>query len=458
MGTLTRFRLFATCSMVASVIVLAARFGPAAGNPLRVGFQILLILASALVLTWILSAAIEWHIHRLSRFADSVLASSRPDALLAGNIDEIAVLDASFRRMAERIRDLVDRLSLESSRRDVILKSLVEGVLAVDHQMRILFCNQALASIVGLQHPVPENTPLVGLIRDPQLLSLVAGVISTGDPVRARLQFASGEASVFEAHAAALEVPPHRGAVVVLHDITGLERLERVRRDFVANVSHELRTPLTAIRGYAETLLAGALEDQANNRRFVEVIEAHAIRLNNIASDLLALTDLESGRREPTPGPVSVADAINTAILTVEPEAALRDVHLLRGPVPELFVTGHTIRLEQVLVNLLSNAVKFNSTGGEARIEAGLDAEGRVAITVSDTGSGIPSADLPRIFERFYRVDRARSREVGGTGLGLSIVKHVVDRMDGAIKVESRLGKGSTFTVLLPQRAGSLAA
>jgi two-component system phosphate regulon sensor histidine kinase PhoR len=263
---------------------------------------------------------------------------------------------------------------------------------------------------------------------------------------------------MFEAYAAPLAVPPHRGALVILHDITGLERLERIRRDFVANVSHELRTPLTAIRGYAETLLAGAMADTDHNRRFVEIIQAHAIRLNNIASDLLTLSDLESGRRDVEPGPISVAEAVNTALLTVEPEARIRGVHLVRGSVNDALITGHAIRLEQALVNLLDNAVKFNQPGGEARIDAGNTPDGRIYISVSDTGSGMPSDDLPRIFERFYRVDRARSRAVGGTGLGLSIVKHVVERMEGSIKVESRLGKGSTFTILLPPTSDSLAA
>jgi two-component system phosphate regulon sensor histidine kinase PhoR len=217
-------------------------------------------------------------------------------------------------------------------------------------------------------------------------------------------------------------------------------------------VSHELRTPLTAIRGYAETLLGGALEDADNNRRFVEIIQAHAIRLNNIASDLLTLSDLESGRRDTEPGPISVEEAVNTALLTVEAEARIRNVTVVRGEVEDAVIIGHAIRLEQALVNLLDNAVKFNKPGGEVRIDASYGTDGRVQISVADTGSGIPSDDLPRIFERFYRVDRARSREVGGTGLGLSIVKHVVERMDGTIKVDSRLGRGSTFTISLPPR------
>jgi two-component system phosphate regulon sensor histidine kinase PhoR len=335
---------------------------------------------------------------------------------------------------------------------------MAEGVLAVDHQMRIMFCNQSLAHALGLKTPVEENTPLVGLVRDPKFLALISGVLASGEPESSKLQFTGEDSSVFEAYASPLAVPPHRGALVILHDITGLERLERIRRDFVANVSHEMRTPLTAIRGYAETLLAGALSDTENNRRFVEIIQAHAIRLNNIASDLLTLSDLESGRRDVEAGPISIEEAVNTAMLTVEAEARVRGVKLVRGPVRDAIITGHALRLEQALVNLLDNAVKFNKTGGEARIEAGVAPDGHVFIAVSDTGRGIPSDDVPRIFERFYRVDKARSREVGGTGLGLSIVRHVVERMEGTIRVESRLGRGSTFTLSFPPGPDSLAA
>jgi len=411
-----------------------------------------------MVMTWIFSRSLAWRVDRLRDFTEHVLDSNDLDAPLPDEGEETVVLNQSFRRMASRIRELVERLSLESTRRDAILKSMAEGVLAVDHNMRVMFCNGSLAQALGLKTQVHENTPLVGVVRDPRFLSLISGVLSSGEPESCKLQFTGDDSSVFEAYASPLAVPPHRGALVILHDITGLERLERIRRDFVANVSHEMRTPLTAIRGYAETLLSGALSDDENNRRFVEVIQAHAIRLNNIASDLLTLSDLESGRRDVEPGPVSVEEAVNTALLTVEAEARIRGVKLVRGNVSNAIVTGHALRLEQALVNLLDNAVKFNKPGGEARIDAGPAPDGNVTITVSDNGRGIPSDELPRIFERFYRVDKARSREVGGTGLGLSIVRHVVERMEGIIKVESRFGKGTTFTISFPSGSDSLAA
>jgi two-component system phosphate regulon sensor histidine kinase PhoR len=458
MGTPIRLRLFISCFLLIASIVLAVDLSATGDRVNRTLLELGLCIVGALAMTWIFARAIEWRIQRLKLFAEHVLDAGKIDEPLPEEGEETALLNQSLRRMASRIRELVERLSLESARRDVILKSMAEGVLAVDHQMRVLFCNKALSDALGLRHPVEETAPLLGLVRDPKFLSLISDVLSSGEAVKCKLQFTAGEASVFEAYAAPLAVPPHRGALVILHDITGLERLERIRRDFVANVSHELRTPLTAIRGYAETLLAGAMADTENNRRFVEIIQAHAIRLNNIASDLLTLSDLESGRRDAEPGPISVEDAVNTALLTVEPESRIRGVRLVRGSVRDALITGHAIRLEQALVNLLDNAVKFNQPGGEARIDSGTMPDGRIYISVSDTGSGMPSDDLPRIFERFYRVDRARSREVGGTGLGLSIVRHVVERMEGSIKVESRLGKGSTFTILLPPASNSLAA
>jgi two-component system phosphate regulon sensor histidine kinase PhoR len=453
-----RFRLFAICLLVIAAIVLVVDLSGGDSRLNRTVFEIFLCLAGATAMTWIFSRSLAWRVERLRVFTEHVLELNNPDAPLPDESEETAVLNQSFRRMALRIRELVDRLSLESHRRDAILKSMAEGVLAVDHQMRVMFCNQSLSRALALKAPVEVNAPLLGMVRDPKFLELISSVLQSGEPVGAKLQFTGEDSSVFEAYASPLDVPPKRGALVILHDITGMERLERIRKDFVANVSHEMRTPLTAIRGYAETLLSGAITDDEHNRRFVEIIQAHAIRLNNIASDLLTLSDLESGRRDTEPGPISIEEAVNTALLTVEAEARIRGVHLVRGEVVNATITGHAIRLEQALVNLLDNAVKFNRQGGEAKIEATVGSDGRVRIMVSDTGRGIPSDDVPRIFERFYRVDKARSREVGGTGLGLSIVRHVVERMDGTIKVDSRLGKGSTFTISFPLRSNSLAA
>ncbi len=410
----------------------------------------LLALALALVLAFLFSRSFSRRIGRLQSFAEGMFKPDAPAALQPEADDELGSLARSLERMSAEWRDLIEKLSIESRRRESILAGMVEGVLAVDGEMRVIFCNQAFAGAVGASMPVPERLPLLELVRDAGLLDLLTRVLVRGQPDKQVLRLAAPRERSFEVHASALTSGSRRGAIAVLHDITDIERLERVRKDFVANVSHELRTPLAAIRGYAETLLDGALEDSENNRKFLEIILSHAIRLNNIASDLLALSELESDRQDPEQKPVSVREALESALGTVEPEARLRGVQLIRGPVEDARVPGSRIRLEQVFVNLLDNAVKFNRPDGEVRVETRRRPDGAVEVSISDTGVGIPSEHLSRIFERFYRVDRSRSRAVGGTGLGLSIVKHAVERMNGTVVVESQLGKGSRFTVALP--------
>ncbi len=283
--------------------------------------------------------------------------------------DELGALGRSLSTTAGQLRDLVDRLSVESAQREAILASMVEGVLAVDSGLRITFANASFARAVGAQTPIPAKMPVVELVRTPELREVLTRVLTTGESVKRRMQVPSAD-RVFEVQAAPLTSGTARGAIAILHDITDLERLERIRRDFVANVSHELRTPLTAIRGYAETLLEGALEDQENNRRFLEIIKAHAIRLNNISSDLLTLSELEAGKARPAPEPVPVRGAVESAMRTLEAEARLRGVSLVCGRIEDVQVLGDRLQIEQALVNLLDNAVKFNRPSGEVLIES----------------------------------------------------------------------------------------
>jgi two-component system phosphate regulon sensor histidine kinase PhoR len=285
---------------------------------------------------------------------------------------------------------------------------------------------------------------------------MFTSVVSEASPLQKKLVLSAAGARSFDVQVAPLAADPQRGAIAMLYDITELERLERIRRDFVANVSHELRTPLTAVSGYAETLLEGALEDPNNGRKFVEIILAKARQLNNIATDLLILSSLEGGK-PPAAEPISLRDTIESALRTVEPAARSRGVRISFGRMDDLSVLGYDVRLEQVFVNLLDNAVKFNRAEGEVWVEIARDGE-QAVVRVQDTGLGIPSRDLPRIFERFYRVDKARSRATGGTGLGLAIVKHAVEQMGGSVAVKSDLGRGSVFSVTLPAVEAGVAA
>lgn len=358
---------------------------------------------------------------------------------------EFAMLLSALRRTSQHVSAVIDRANLELARRETILAGMAEGVLAVDQDLRVTFCNEAFADAFSTRRPLREGRPLYEVVREPLLREILEAVLATGSSEKRRVHLPAAGGRWFEVHA----LPLPSGAIAVLHDVTEMQRQEQARKDFVGNVSHELRTPLAAIRGYAETLLDGALEDPAINRKFIAIIQAHAIRLNNIASDLLALSELDA-RSPDIPGtPVSVSEIVDAAVRSVETAATQNNVAVRINNCERAVVIGNRLRLEQIMVNLLDNAVKFNRPSGSVAVDCSLG-ERTLAISVSDTGIGIPSEDLKRIFERFYRVDKARSRRVGGTGLGLSIVKESLERMGGSIAVESRLGQGTTFTLQLP--------
>jgi two-component system phosphate regulon sensor histidine kinase PhoR len=451
-------RLFWCAVLAAAGIVFALR---AAGGirPGSLGQDLLVtlgIVAISLALAFLLSRPVDRRIERMRVFAEGLLEasdeSSGTTALSHLGVDQLEALDRSLLRMAGQTRVLVERAKVEAVRREAILASMAEGVLAVDEHLRVTFCNQALARLAGTRTPL-SGMPLMELVRDTMLQDTLSAVVRTGLPTKLNLQIPAGSGRSFEVQAAPLisgNKPGDKpGAIAILHDITDLERLENVRKDFVANVSHEFRTPLAAIAGYSETLLDGAIDDQVNNRRFLEIIRSNAIRLNSIAADLLTLSELQTREAPQQTEHVPVGEAIESALSTIAAEAALRGVALERGPIDNLVVLGSRYRLEQALVNLLANAVKFNRADGKVRVETRRNGTS-IGILVSDTGVGIPSRDLPRIFERFYRVDKARSRQVGGTGLGLSIVRHIVERMNGGVSATSQLGKGSVFTITLP--------
>jgi len=412
----------------------------------------------ALVIAFMVSRSLSKKVRRLKRVADG-LAGTAPESIsLYDPDDDLGSLERSLTTVAGELHTLVDSLRFESARRQAILSNMAEGVLAVDRDLRVTFCNQAFLRAIEYRGDHYEGSPLIEMVRDPELHDLIRRVVSTGEPGALRIKLSPIATRVFDVQATAIATVDGYGAIVIFHDITDLERLEQVRKDFVANVSHELRTPLAGIIGYAETLLDGALEDGNNRTQFVEIIRSNAVRLGSIAADLLVLSELESGNESGDQEIIAVKGVVESALLTVESEARDRTVSLRRDAMADLQVAGSRLRLEQAVLNLLANAIKFNRPGGEVRVGVRRDESGVVLITVADTGVGIPHADLPRIFERFYRVDKARSRQVGGTGLGLSIVKHVVERMRGTVGVESQLGRGTTFTIRIPEARAAIRA
>jgi len=369
--------------------------------------------------------------------------------------DEIGTLGRSLNVMAGRLREKIGDLEREQAKAKAVLDAMVEGVIATDGHDHIILINERARRIFGLGTARVERRPLLEVVRNVNLHDvLVAGRDAMdGGVVSREVRLAEPADRVLQVHAVGLKFPgDERGVVVILHDITELRRLEQVRTEFVANVSHELRTPLTAIQGYLETLLDGALEEREHARKFLEIVFRHTERLGRLTDDLTDLSNIELGKVSLRLEPTSVAEIADSVVTIISPRASGGQVKVeARLPVDLPEVLADRDRLSQILINLVDNAVKYTPKGGQVTVEGRVDPAGMVEVTVRDTGVGIPKADLPRLTERFYRVDKARSRDLGGTGLGLAIVKHLVLAHGGELDIESELWKGTTVRFTLPR-------
>jgi len=393
-------------------------------------------------------------IGRLNAFSRRVAEGDfRPMPLERSN-DELADLSSTLNQTAVELDRTIRILTGERNQSAAILASMEEAVVVIDINERVTFCNRAFCQAASSSNIEWEGRPAVELIRHSDLLSMIRQALAGNEVVHGEVVVGSVRTRSFAVTSAPIRSDVSTaGAVMVLHDITEIRRLERARRDFVANVSHEFRTPLTAIQGFSETLLEGALEDTGNRRRFIEIIHDHALRLGRLTDDLLRLAQIEAGQLQLEFQPVSVDGILEPCLETTRVKATQKGLRVEYQSAPGLpAVTGDLRSLQGVLQELLDNAIRYSSTDGLISIKAALE-KSELVISVSDTGIGIPKADQDRIFERFYRTDPARSRESGGTGLGLAIAKHLIEAHGGRIKVESEVGRGSTFSVFLPARA-----
>ncbi len=414
------------------------------------GFIVLILMGIA---SLIVARKIIHPIDSIKRGAERFAQGDLDSRLPVPDSEEIGSLAELMNAMSAQLSDRIRAVTSQRNEQEAILSSMVEGVVAVDREDRILTINQAAGKILGVDSLESIGRPIQEVIRVSQLAILADRSRQSGVPVEEDFQVSGKENDTYlQAHANVLR--DGRGAiigtVIVLNDMTRIRQLENIRREFVANVSHELRTPLTLVKGYVETILESGVDSPEDTERFIRIISRHVDRLNNIIEDLLSLSRIEqsSDHDEISLQKGQVAEIADQVIEIQRSAAAERRITIRNLCPPDLIAKFSHSLLEQALLNLVDNAVKYSPDGSTVSISAS-SSDGMVAVQVTDNGPGISTEHHGRIFERFYRVDRGRSRDLGGTGLGLAIVKHIAIAMGGRVAVDSAPGKGSTFTIFL---------
>jgi two-component system phosphate regulon sensor histidine kinase PhoR len=422
-----------------------------------IGASALVVAVAAAVIGFFVSRRISGQMREIKAGAERLAAGDFSHKLYVPRVEEFASVAESINRMAEELDDKLRTLTHERNEREAVLTSMVEGVLAVDTDERVIAVNAAAARLLDTDPAAAEGKTIQEVVRNPDLQHVVAQTLDGHRPVEADIVMRVGaEERNLQANGTLLhgdEDGDDVGAVVVLNDVTRLKRLEAVRRDFVANVSHELKTPVTSIKGFAETLEDGALDDPEAARRFVRIIAGQADRLNSIIEDLLALSTLEQSGDSPLLQleEADLCDVVAVALEVCGPKAEAKSIALREDCPGYLLARVSPPLLEQAVVNLIDNATKYSAEGSTVVVKLEMKAD-EVVVSVADEGQGVAREHLPRLFERFYRVDKARSRDLGGTGLGLAIVKHVAQIHGGRVSVDSVVGRGSTFRIHLPRR------
>jgi two-component system phosphate regulon sensor histidine kinase PhoR len=408
----------------------------------------------SLVVTLLLSLALARRLSaplvELADAAHSVAQGEYGQRVPVASTDEVGNLAAAFNDMSQACAAHIAQMEQDRQQLRAIFRSMVEGVLVIDPEQRIRFFNDAASRLLNLPPGLLTQRKLWEVVRHRQLGEAVERILVADEPYHAELEWHGPDRKFLTVHGSRLPGSRQRGAVLVFHDLTHLRKLERVRQDFFANVSHELKTPLAAISATAETLLDGALRDPEHNVRFLERIRENAERLHRLVQDLLALGRIEAGEAALDVQPIALAHAVEACVARHEARAAAKRLRLEQSPPLEPVTTrADEEALAEILDNLVDNAIKYTPEDGHVTLRW-FSQDGRAVLQVEDSGIGIPAKDLARIFERFYRVDKARSRQLGGTGLGLSIVKHLTQALGGSVEAVSVPGSGSTFTVRLP--------
>jgi two-component system, OmpR family, phosphate regulon sensor histidine kinase PhoR len=407
------------------------------------------VIAALLLGAW-RARALAAPVQELARAARRISAGDLTARAQIRSRDEIGQLGSTFNAMAEELRAKLTAVSEERSKIEAIISSMSDAVVAVDLQGTILLLNRAAEDLLGLG-PTARGRRLAEISAAHPCWRCIESAMREDRDITEEFSPAPLAERILDVHAAPLRGPDGAtaGAVAVVRDVTELRRAERLRRELTANVSHELRTPLTSIKGFAETLLEGAMADEEACRRFLMIIDGEATRLMKLVDDLMDLSRLEARVVPMDPSAVRLDELVTQVLNRMRLQAERHGIALTAARTEPVTALADRDRILQVITNLVDNAIKFTPDGGAVELSVGSTA-GEALITVTDTGRGIPADDLTRIFDRFYRVDRSRSRGAGGTGLGLAIARHIVEAHGGRITVSSRINAGSTFTVSLP--------
>ena len=418
----------------------------------------LIIAGVATILSFLVSRRIRRPIEEIKEGAESFARGDFQCSLPVSDLEEIASLSDAMNQMASELQRKINTITEQRNELEAVLSSMVEGVFGVDREERIIGINLAAGRILGCDPSSAQGRSIQEVLRHSELQRFVKQALSSDESVEKDIVLYAEKETILSGLGTPLRdgEKARIGALIVLNDVTRLRKLENIRRDFVANVSHEIKTPITAIKGFVETLRDGAAKNPEDAERFLSIVQKHVERLEAIVEDLLSLSRIE---KEGEKGELAleehaICEVLAGAAQICEVKASAKNIPLELSCREDIRAKINPALLEQAVVNLIDNAVKYSEPGKPVRIEA--RAEGRgVAIRVQDQGCGIEKKHLERLFERFYRVDNGRSRKLGGTGLGLAIVKHIIQAHGGSVSVESRPGRGSTFSLSLPEHSKS---
>ncbi|MVP00922.1 two-component system histidine kinase PnpS [Paenibacillus lutrae] len=419
---------------------------------------LLILFAAAGIISYRIARGLTRPIENITQVAQQITNRNYKARVETQSLDEVGQLGQAINRMADSLQMQMNRILEHEGRLKGVLENMGSGILMVDKDQRIVLVNRSVEDILGFSSSELYGKKYNEAKQQFELTKLIQECIETNKYIREEKIFYYPVERILEISLSPILQAGGEwsGVLVVLHDITAIRRLERMRSEFVANVSHELKTPIAAVKGFSETLLAGALDDRETAKSFLQIIFDESERLNRLVGDILELSKIESKRIPLQLSPTSLDSIIEKSLQMMESEAAKKKISLSMSAEENLYLEADEDRISQILINLLANGINYTPEGGTVSVKAesiehegGMDDE-RIRISIKDSGIGIPSKDLPRIFERFYRVDKARSRSSGGTGLGLSIVKHLVDMHQGTIRVESEVGSGTEFIIELP--------